>query len=364
MKVVVKIGTQSILSEYGEPLEPVLKMLVDQIAHLKSQGHHVILVSSGAVGLGRGVVKRMLGACTKGSVDEKHVLASLGQHELLNIYSNFFRSHNMLVSQLLLTKQDFKDRQNYLNISKLLESISIDNRIVPIINENDTIVTSDQMFVDNDELAGLIAAQVGADRLVILSNVEGVYDKNPGDPTAKLIPLISREEDWPEVDTSKSKGGRGGMFSKTNTAKKMARLGITTHITTMSYPSVLIRILNGTPGVGTTILPQRKQSNIKRWMALGFEEVAGYIVVNENLRERLRDVLKNHALAVSILPVGIVSSSGDFARGDTVKVLGTCGKTLGAGVARYECSQLNSIIGQSNQPVFIHHDYLYLNEEF
>ncbi len=274
MKIVVKVGTQSILSEQGTPLEPVIASIVDQIASLQKNKHKVVLVSSGAVGFGRNVARQMLGKEYGSSIAEKQVLASLGQHSLMHIYSQMFKKHNMLASQLLLTKQDFHTRKHYLNISRLISEILEQDNITPIINENDSVSIEELMFTDNDELAGLIASQINADKLIILSNIEGVYTGHPSEPDAELIDTMDPENSWINVSGVKSTHGRGGMISKLSTARKMSKLGIVTHIASVNQPNVITRLASGEQ-VGTMIVASKKKSNIKRWVAYSDQQKSG-----------------------------------------------------------------------------------------
>jgi glutamate 5-kinase len=355
MKLVIKVGTQSILSEDGTPRESVMQCLVEQIVELQASNHHVVLVSSGAVGSGRKVARQLLGREYGNSLGEKQVLASLGQHELLHVYSNMFRNYQILTSQLLLTKQDFHTRQHYLNIARLLREILQHKNIVPIINENDSVAIEELMFTDNDELAGLIAAQLNADKLIVLSNVAGVYTGHPSDPSSNLISTIDPNQGWPEVSTLKSSQGRGGMVSKLSTARKMSNLGITTHIASIDEISVLKRIVEG-EALGTTILPIKRKSNIKRWIASHTSQHQGSIFVNACLY----DIIKENKRVISILPVGIQSCSGDFKKGDLVEILAPDGHKLGVGLARYDIKKLLEYCGQQDKPEFIHYDYLHI----
>ena len=260
MKLVIKIGTQSILSQEGIPLESVLSSLAEQIVQLQSQGHQVALVSSGAVGFGRSVARQMLGREYGQSIGEKQLLASLGQHELMRTYAQLFKKHNILASQLLLTKQDFHTREHYRNITRLVAEILAHPNVLPIINENDSVAIEELMFTDNDELSGIIAAQMSADKLIILSNVEGVYTGHPSDPLSTLISTIDPEQGWPNAADDKSEHGRGGMTSKLATARKMSHLGIKTHIASMNTPSVLLKIMKDET-IGTTIFPSKQPLN-------------------------------------------------------------------------------------------------------
>jgi len=354
MKLVIKVGTQSILAEDGTPFEPIMLHLVEQISLLQTAGHHVVLVSSGAVSSGRKVAQQLLGRQYGTSIGEKQVLASLGQHELMRIYASMFKEHHILASQLLLTKQDFQTRQHYLNIARLLREIVNQKNIVPIINENDSVAIEELMFTDNDELAGLIAAQVNADKLIILSNVEGVYTNHPNHPDSKLISIIDPEKDWPEVSSEKNSHGRGGMISKLGTAGKMSALGITTHIASINQPSVIKRLVDLEP-LGTIILPRHKKSNLKRWMAYSDKQM-GSISLNACLCE----ILKENKRVISILPVGIEKCTGDFKKGDLVEVRTHDGKKIGVGIAKYDANKLIDNLGQKAKPEFIHYDHLHI----
>ena len=355
MNIIIKVGTQSILSSDGTPLESIMLQLVEQIVMLQRAGHHVVLVSSGAVASGRKAAYQFLGRQYGSSIGEKQVLASLGQYELMHIYASMFKGYNILAAQLLLTKQDFQTRKHYLNISRLLHELLDHQNIVPIINENDSVAIEELMFTDNDELAGLIAAQMNADKLIILSNVEGVYTGNPNDPSSELISIINPKNSWPEVSAFKSLHGRGGMASKLGTARKMSNLGITTHIASMGQPEVISRIINQ-ESIGTTILPSKKKSNIKRWIAYNTDHNTGSIVINPCLFE----IIQENKRVLSILPVGIEKVLGTFKRGDLVDIHTLDGQKIGVGVAKYDAVKLNEFVGQKEKPIFIHYDHLHI----
>lgn len=354
MKIVIKVGTQSILESDGTPIDYILQDLVQQIAMLQIQGHHVILVSSGAVGSGRKVAGNTLKKELKHSVGEKQLLASLGQHELISIYASLFKVHNMLVSQILLTKQDFQTRQHYLNISRLLNELLKHTNIIPIINENDSVAVEELMFTDNDELAGLIAAQINADKLIILTNVDGVFTGHPSEPDSYLIKQIDPNKSWPNVSSLKSTLGRGGMLSKLNTARKMSSLGISTTIANINKPDVLAQIVAQNE-IGTTIITHRKKSNIKRWIAYNNDKKMGTISINQNLYA----LLKENTHAISVLPVGIEKFTGDFKKGDLIEIENSENKKVGIGIARYDSKKLQDYLGEKNRPAFLHYDHLH-----
>jgi glutamate 5-kinase len=355
MKLVIKVGTQSILSAEGTPFEPIMRHLVEQIVLLQEAGHHVVLVSSGAVSSGRKVARQMLGREYGGSLGEKQVLASLGQHELMRVYASMFQEHNILTSQILLTKQDFQTRKHYLNISRLLREILEHKNIVPIVNENDSVAIEELMFTDNDELAGLIAAQMNADKLIILSNVEGVYTGHPDNPDSKLIHVIDPKHGWPDVSCAKSTHGRGGMISKLGTAQKMSSLGIKTHIASINQPSVITRIMEQDE-LGTTVLPSKKKSNIKRWIAYHRDQKTGHIVINDCVLS----ILLENKRVISILPVGIKECHGDFKKGDMIEIVSPDGQIIGLGIAKYDALKLREYLGQKAKPELIHYDYLHI----
>lgn len=355
MKVVIKIGTQSILSDNGEVLDSVLSNIVDQIARLQKNGHHVVLVSSGAVGSGRHVARAFLGREYGSSIGEKQVLAGLGQHELMHNYSLLFKKYGMLAAQLLLTKQDFHTRQHYLNIARLMREILGHNNIIPIINENDSVSIEELMFTDNDELAGLIAAQLGADMLVILTSVKGVYDGHPDDPNSKIVSIINPKEKWQQVPAIKTAQGRGGMVSKLSTARKISALGITTHIAHAQEKDVIIRIVDGEE-IGSKVLPFKKKSKIKSWIAYSSGKNNGSIKINNCLYE----IIAGQDKVVSILPVGIEKCSGDFEKGDLIDILAPNGNKIGIGIAKYGAAKLKDFLGSKGQPIFIHCDHLYI----
>ena len=252
MKIVIKVGTQSILATNAKPDEGILAAIIDRIILLQRDGHHVWLVSSGAVGSGRYISKKIQNKEYGTSLEEKQLLASVGQHELMGLYSSLSQKYGVLVSQLLLTKQDFNTHKNRRNVTRLLQTIITHGNIVPVINENDTIATEELMFTDNDELAGLIAILVNADKLVIFTNVDGVY----GSDMKTLIEVIDPSESDMKISKTTSAGGRGGMASKLATARKVSNAGITVNILSIKNIVNLDKIIKG-ERYGTTVLPRK-----------------------------------------------------------------------------------------------------------
>lgn len=355
MKIIIKVGTQSILSHDGEPDTKIVQNLIEQIVSIQEQGHQVVLVSSGAVSAGRKVSFDKLKKSDCESVAKIQLLASIGQVELMQLYSKQLKPYQRITAQLLLTKQDFHTRQHYLNIYRLVSELLQHKNILPVINENDSVAIEELMFTDNDELAGLIAALINADKLIILSNVNGVYTSHPDSKDAKLISCLEPQQPWPSISDAKSQHGRGGMQSKLNTAKKASQLGITTHIAGINTPNAITKILTKEP-VGTTILPDKKKSNIKRWMAFQSTTQNSSITIHPKLEK----LILNSESAISILPIGILKWSGKFNKGDLIDIYTQDAKKIGVGIARYAFDKLEQYLGKKDQPVFIHYDYLHV----
>jgi glutamate 5-kinase len=358
MKLVVKVGTQAILDARGNLRAGVMDSLVLQVARLQKAGHRVVLVSSGAVASGRKVAREVLNREYGSELGEKQVLAALGQHALMQAWARLLAPHGLGAAQLLLTKQDFQTRAHYLNISRVLSEATASGRIIPVINENDTVAVEELMFTDNDELSGLIAAQVSADALVILTSVPGVFDGPPDDPASRIIPVIDGRKGWPRAAATKTAQGRGGMTSKLGTAKRMSLLGIKTFIAAVDEKDVLLKVAKG-ENPGTLILPATKKSGLKKWIAFGTGKKGGTVTVNTCLR----DILVANDRAVSLLPVGITKISGAFEKGDLVDILGPSGRKLGIGIARYGAAKLKEHMGEKGRPEFIHYDHLHIDGE-
>ena len=222
-RIAVKIGSNVLTRKDGTLDVTRMSALTDQIAGLHKAGIEVILISSGAVASGRSEVKTNK---KLDSVDQRQLFSAVGQAKLINRYYELFREHGIAVGQVLTTKENFGTRRHYLN-QKNCMSVMLENKVIPIVNENDTISVSELMFTDNDELSGLIASMMNAQALIILSNIDGIYNGVPSDPSASVIREIDRGKDLSNyIQTSKSSFGRGGMLTKTNIARKVADEGI------------------------------------------------------------------------------------------------------------------------------------------
>lgn len=356
MKVVIKVGSQAIISPDGVVLENIITNIIRQIVALQKQGIQVILVSSGAVALGRILAKKIAKRSYENSIADKQLLASLGQPRLMAIYASICETHELMVSQLLLTKYDFQTKRSYTNILRLLQKSMSQSNVLTIINENDSVAVEELMFTDNDELSGIIAAQIGADKLLLLTSIDGVYDKNPEDPEARLIPIINLNDKHIHTSGAKTILGRGGMSSKLGTARKMASVGIMTHIANTTEKDIILRLVNEDENIGSRIIPERKKTGRKKFLAFGQSIAAAKITINDCLIS----VLTNEQSCVSILPIGIVKFDGDFVKGDLIEIVDKHSKKIGIGVARYNAQKLAGYIGNKNKPAFIHYDYLHI----
>ncbi len=292
-RIVVKIGTNVITRENGLLDLDVLQNIVRQISELKKQHLEIIVVSSGAMGAGRSLVKL---SEKSNDVVRRQILASIGQPKLINTYAELFSKYNYICAQILATKEDFRDRIHYLNMKNCFTALLHDN-IVPIVNENDVVSVTELMFTDNDELAGLIASMMNVDALVLLTNVNGIYDGNPKDKDAKLISTIdaAKSNFQSYISPEKSLFGRGGMITKCGIGHKMSLVGITTHIANGREENILSDIYNKKQ-VGTTFLLKKDASSVKRWIAHSEGYEKGSVFINNGAASALTSGNKANSL--------------------------------------------------------------------
>ena len=353
--VVVKIGTNVITRDDGLLDRERLASIVQQVGLLQKKGKKIVLVSSGAMAAGRASVKL---SSKLSDVSERQVLSSVGQVELIHSYNDLFKTHGLHCAQVLATKEDFRDREHYLNMRNCFTAL-LDEGIIPIVNENDVVSVAELMFTDNDELAGLVAAMIAAESLILLTNVEGIFDTDPKDPSAKILHTI-KDDDMASltkcIRPSTSAFGRGGMITKSETASKAASLGIHTVIASGKREHILEDIIDGKP-VGTHFLPRKKKSStMVRWVAAGSTEHRGSVTITAKAKE----FITNKEKAVSLLPIGILNVKGDFEKGDIVKILDEAGASVGLGRASYGSARTREILGKAGEKALIHYDYLFL----
>lgn len=370
-KILIKVGTNVISKEDGTLDEKIMAEIVDQISQLKKQNLEIILITSGAVGAGKSLINladKNLGK--NADVIKRQILASAGQIKLMNLYLKFFGDHQYNCAQILVTKEDFRDRLHYLNMKNCLEAL-LKNEIVPIINENDVVSVTELMFTDNDELAGLIAAMLNVDTVIILTNVDGIFDQNPQNEGAKLLNKIDHKTNLEEfISPDKSSFGRGGMLTKSRIAQKLSLLGITTHIANGKRKNILLDLLKSSSksaagdisksagssdSPATTFLPSKKLSSVKRWIAYSRGYEKGTVFINKCAE----DIITSKSKAISLLPVGITKIEGDFEKGEIIKVKNEQGADIGFGMAQYSSQKAKEFLGKKGKKPLIHYDYFF-----
>lgn len=354
-RIAVKIGSNVLTRKDGTLDVTQMSALVDQLAALHHEGYELVLISSGAVASGRSEVKvsKKLDA-----VSSRQLYSAVGQAKLINRYYELFRDHGLRCGQVLTTKESFGSRIHYLNQKHCME-VMLENGVIPIVNENDTISVTELMFTDNDELSGLIATMMGMDALVILSNVDGIYTGNPSDQNAQLISVVeSTKTDLSVyVQASRSSFGRGGMLTKCRIAQKVADEGILVIIANGKRPNVLLELLTeGSSTPCTRFLPSSKLvSSVKKWIAHSEGFAKGEIRINRGAEVALLAPEAN-----SLLLVGVTKVEGEFEKDDIVRIVNEDGKSLGLGCVGYSSDEARRLIGSRDRKPLIHYDYLYI----
>ena len=351
-RIVIKIGSNVIARSDGTVNVPWLQHLCQQVATLHQQGWEPLIVSSGAVASGR---SRLPLPKKTDPVTQRQLLAAIGQTQLINTYTQLLEPHQLLCAQVLVTKEDFRSRRHYLNVRHCLDTI-LHHRAIPIVNENDVVSVTELMFTDNDELAGLVAAMIDAERLVILTNVAGIYDRSPTDPDAQLIAQATVDTDFAGmISTQRSDFGRGGMLTKVRMAQKVAALGVGVHIADGQQPDVLLALLQPQPP-GTFIEPLKRTTGLKRWISHSEGYVQGSLTVNAGA---LR-ALTQEQQATSLLPIGITQVQGEFEKNDIVRLCTPEGAVFGIGRVHYSSAEVAQLVGERGHKPVVHYDYLYL----
>lgn len=353
-KIAVKIGSNVLTRKDGTLDITRMSALVDQIAELRKAGIEIILISSGAVASGRSEIK----ASKKlDSVEQRQLFSAVGQAKLINRYYELFREHGIPVGQVLTTKENFGTRRHYLNQRNCM-MVMLENGVIPIVNENDTISVTELMFTDNDELSGMIAAMMDVQALIILSNIDGIYNGLPTDIHAKVIREVEHGKDLTDyIQTEKSSFGRGGMLTKTNIARKVADEGITVIIANGKKDNILADVLkHPETTVCTRFIPSHQEvSSIKKWIAHSEGFAKGELHINEQATE----ILKGKR-AASILPVGVLRIEGEFEKDDIVRIIDFKGKPIGVGKAAFDSAEAKLMLGKHGLKPIVHYDYLYL----
>lgn len=339
-RIVIKIGS-SLIAQSARVRGAWLKAMAADIAALHAAGKQVILVSSGAVALGRAQVGLGDGSL---SLDEKQAAAAAGQPLLIQAWQQAFAAHDIHVAQLLLTLDDSKDRRRYLNARATFTTL-LAHKLVPIVNENDSVATAELKFGDNDRLAARVAVMLAADVLVLFSDIDGLYDKNPRlHKTARHIPLVNAIT--PDIlamaGGAASALSNGGMRTKLEAAQIAIQSGCHMAIANGTAKHALTALADG--GTASWFVATTKpQVARKHWIASSLE-LRGGVTVDAGAVRAL-------ALGKSLLPAGVVSVSGVFERGDTIAIRAPDGAMLGKGIAAYSATETTKICGKKSDAI-------------
>lgn len=342
-RIVFKFGTNVLRNDDGEISLSRVSSFIEDISKLQKQGKEIIVVTSGAVGLGA----KKLGVDSNESMAVKQACAACGQSLLMSMYAHGFEAYGITVAQILLTEEDFSNRRKYLSLNNTLNTL-LGLGSIPIINQNDTVSTEELelyheelqiCFSDNDKLAALVASKLDADLLVILSDVNGLYDDNPKEnPDAHIIPVVEKlDATLEQYAQSASAGGRGGMKTKLEAAKVVTRSGGSAIIANGKIPQIISKLFEGTES-GTVFLPTESLPGKKRWIAYA-TNVLGQVIVNDGAKKA---ILEKDS---SLLPIGVVELRNDFRRGDVVSIIDANGVEFARGVANYNFSDAQKIAG-------------------
>ncbi|MBP1804359.1 glutamate 5-kinase [Rubellimicrobium aerolatum] len=359
-RLVVKIGSALLVDRATGLRADWLRSLAQDVARLRARGTQVILVSSGSIALGRGVLGLPGGDL---ALEQSQAAAAVGQIRLARAYEEVLAPHGIIAGQVLVTLEDSADRRRYLNSRATLETL-LSLGVVPIVNENDTVATDEIRYGDNDRLAAQVAVTVGADSLVLLSDVDGFYSGNPHvDPAARRFEVVERLT--PEIEAMAGEGvsglSKGGMVTKLLAARVATDAGCAMAITLGSTPNPLTALENGANA--TWFLAQTDpQAARKRWIAA--MKPKGELRVDAGAARALTE-------GKSLLPAGIVAVQGRFGRGDPVAILSPEGARLGLGLTRYTAEEaraltgrksadIESVLGYKGRATLIHRDDMVL----
>jgi glutamate 5-kinase len=333
-RIVIKIGS-ALLVEGGQPRAAWLASLVQDIVTLREKGAEIILVSSGAIALGASRLDLANGG--RANLADAQAAASVGQVALAQLWAEALGAHDLTAAQMLVTLGDLEDRRRYLNAAATLERL-LETGAVPVVNENDSVATEEIRFGDNDRLAARVAQAANAQAVLLLSDVDGLYDKPPSEEGAVLIPQV--EGVSPEIiamagDATPTGVGSGGMKAKLQAARIAERAGIALAIINGLENSPITRMRDSS--VGTIFLPQRKDTARKAWLG-GRLAIEGVLTVDAGCVAALGD-------GASLLAAGLTEVEGDFQRGALVSLHGPKGERLGQGLVEYSAEECRAILG-------------------
>ncbi len=350
-RIVIKLGTNVLRNDEGYVSLPRVYSFIEDIANLVKSGKEVIIVTSGAVGLG----KKRLGLEDTSGTALKQACAAIGQGKLMSIYENGFDTYGLTAAQILLTEDDFSVRQKYLSLRTTFNKL-LELGVIPVINQNDTVSTLDVAlryvkedmqvcFSDNDKLSALVASELDADLLIILSDINGLYDDNPkNNPDAKLIKSVPEVNDEiMALASGVSDGGRGGMETKLKAARLVTRFGGKVLIANGKEPFIIKRIFKG-EDLGTMFLPQKENlSDKKRWIGYA-TNIIGKIIVNDGAKKAL-------LAEKSLLPIGVIGVKNTFNKGDVISILDETKKEFARGIVNYDSDSCKKLLGSHSDNI-------------
>jgi glutamate 5-kinase len=344
MRIVVKLGTSTLTNGTFRLSTPILIEFARQASQLLSAGHQMILVSSGAIAAGR---ERLGFPNLPKDIPAKQMLAAIGQSRLMSNYEQIFSLYGVTVAQILLTRVDLASRRRYLNARNTLNAL-MENKIIPIVNENDTLATEEIQVGDNDNLSALVSNLIDADLLILLTDQAGLYTADPRlDPNARLVEEIAGreipDELWKAAGGSDSNLGTGGMVTKLQAADLARRSGTACVIAAGHEPDILSRIANGEKR-GTYFAPIATSLESRKRYILSARRAPGLLIIDEGAALALQR-------GGSLLPIGTTSISGAFERGDTVRVAKEDGREIARGIVNYGSRDLALIVKRPSDEI-------------
>ena len=349
-RIVIKLGTNILRNEDGEVTISRIYAFIEDISKLVKQGKEVIVVTSGAVGLG----KKKLNLDSTDGEGVKQACAAIGQSRLMSFYESGFGVYDIPIAQILLTEDDFSLRHKYLSLRTTMNKL-LEFGVVPIINQNDTVTPIQASsvnagvkvnFSDNDKLSALVASELDADLLILLTDIDGLYTSNPKEnPDAELIREVEAvTEDILKLGTDASEGGRGGMRTKLEAAKLVTRFGGKVLIANGKTPCIINKIFN-CEDVGTMFLPAKGSlADKKRWIGYA-TNIFGGLIVNEGAKKAILEQFS------SLLPIGIVSVVNEFKQGEVISIMDENNVEFARGMANYSSAECRKIVGSHSNDI-------------
>lgn len=346
-RFVIKLGTRVLTQDDGSLSETRIKEFLEAISKFRDGKNEFVLVSSGAVGLGR----KELGLTKNLELSEKQACAAVGQVRLMETYRRIAHQYNIPVAQVLLTHTDFADRNKYLNLRESLEKL-LELNVLPILNENDPVsveeireLSKDKSFGDNDRLSAIIASKLDADWLIMLTDVDGVFTENPKqNPKATVVREIEDVKKFSGKTQGKSDVGRGGMSSKLEAAQTAALAGVSSIIASGKTEGILEALLKDPTAHGTAVRGKKGISSRRKWIGLS-SGYAGVVVINAGAQQALEEK------GASLLPAGVVKILGEFDKGEVVKVQNENGEEVARGIVAVSSRVGQKILGKKSSEI-------------